>query len=1187
MFTNLLKFEAFYQRKQRALLIFSFIFLFYGLLIGSQGFAPTNVNFNSTYQINYFTGIMSLGSLFIVMFFVISGVLRDKQYNSESIVHTTSIKKYHFFFSRFIGVFIFSLLAFTPFLMGYYLGITFSDLDSERIAEFSLTSYLWPWLILVVPNTFICTVVMFSISILTKNNIATYVGGVALYFLYMIISSVFNSPLMAQSTPTSPEGLMIAALIDPFGLSAFFEQTQFWVPFQKNNQLLSFSGFILWNRIVWVAISAAILGLVYRLFSFRQLNQKNKDTYAEIEEHEITIKYRPIATNINAYSQWIAFLSMTKSNIKAVFKSLPFLAIMAMWAVLLFMDINSRIFEGGSYQDSWYTSTNLLIGLFSEQIPIFAIMLIVFFSGEIAWRTRSEKFNEIIDATPAVNVTFFMSNLVTLVLLPVILIASGIVISMLFQIATGYYQFEIGLYLSVFYYDGVQLLFYCILALFVQSIIPNKYVGMGIVAIAIFLFGSSSGMIGIEHPMLRLGFIPFPSYNNMNGFSILTKAFNHYSAYWLSLGTVLAIISFKLFQRGILSSFKFQVSKLTSNWDRMQRIVLASALVLLLSTGANIYYNTNVVNEYKNSAQQLDDMEAYERKFKVYKDLDRLNHIGMSSELDLYPSENKYSLKAKYQMKNKHSSPISTVFINGRIDIASISFEGGEMIEQDSTFGTYLFAFDPAIQPNQVVVMNYEINKEVKGYANEKSIVKNGTYVTYRDFEPKLGYSSGMEIKNKQERDKRGLPALIIEKTKEEHLKNYDNKMGKATFETIVSTDDDQTAISSGKLIKQWTENGRNYYHYKTTSPVVPTAGYFSAKYDTRKEMFDGISFEHYYHPGHEYNLDKIAESTKLTLAYCKENFGDYPFDHLRIAEIPGHWPFGGFAHPGVISMVEDNLYLIDIRDTTTFDLVAKRTIHEVAHQWWGHILAPKVVEGGSIFVEGLAKYTEAVVLEKMYGKGSIWQISETANYRYFRGHSFASSPEPPIYLEDGQSYLAYGKQFAVLLSLRDLLGEQKLNHVFRTLTDRSRVSIETSITSLDLLDELYKVAPQHRILIDDWFKRVITYDLSVVEPTVKKLDNGQYQVSISVNAKRFEMQENGEIIDIDIDEPIIISLMTKEPKMVTSNSDLLYHKAHQINKENTQITIIVDELPSHVSIDPYGTRSDENIYDNVIELDL
>ena len=35
--------------------------------------------------------------------------------------------------------------------------------------------------------------------------------------------------------------------------------------------------------------------------------------------------------------------------------------------------------------------------------------------------------------------------------------------------------------------------------------------------------------------------------------------------------------------------------------------------------------------------------------------------------------------------------------------------------------------------------------------------------------------------------------------------------------------------------------------------------------------------------------------------------------------------------------------------------------------------LAPKNIDGGSLFVEGFAKYTEAVVMEKMYGKSATW----------------------------------------------------------------------------------------------------------------------------------------------------------------------------------------------------------------------
>jgi ABC-2 type transport system permease protein len=242
MFSQLLRFEAFYQLKQKAFLIFSLIFLGYGLLAGSQGFAPTNVNFNSSYQVYYFTGLLTLGSVFIIIFFAISGMLRDKQHGMEHLIYSTAVRKSSFFWSRFLGIFLFSLLAFTPMLIGFAVGVSFSNLDPERLGSFELLSYLQTWLIIAVPNIFICSAIIFAVSTLTKNNIATYVSSIFIYMLYMVSAIFLNSPLMAQSVPASQETMMMAALADPFAISAFFEQTQFWTPYQKNTQLLSFSG---------------------------------------------------------------------------------------------------------------------------------------------------------------------------------------------------------------------------------------------------------------------------------------------------------------------------------------------------------------------------------------------------------------------------------------------------------------------------------------------------------------------------------------------------------------------------------------------------------------------------------------------------------------------------------------------------------------------------------------------------------------------------------------------------------------------------------------------------------------------------------------------------------------------------------------------------------------------------------
>ena len=496
-----------------------------------------------------------------------------------------------------------------------------------------------------------------------------------------------------------------------------------------------------------------------------------------------------------------------------------------------------------------------------------------------------------------------------------------------------------------------------------------------------------------------------------------------------------------------------------------------------------------------------------------------------------------------------------------------------------------MFQFEEALQTNDSVRFTYELEKTLKGYDVDNTIVNNGSYITHRNFEPILGYSAGYEISNRTERQKRGLPKKVVQRELAAHIVSEDDKNEKINFETIVSTSKDQTAISSGSLIKEWTENSRNYYHYKSTNKILPEVGYFSANYATQRTVHNGISIEQYYDANHDFNIDVIENSIKETLDYCQENFGAYNFEHVRIAEVPSHWSFGGFAHPGVISMVEDRLYLADVSNPETFNLAAKRTIHEVAHQWWGHTLSAKPVAGGSLFVEGFAKYTEAVILEKLYGKRALYELSDNARRRYFTGRSFAGSIEPPVFRVTNQSYIAYGKAYTVLMALRDLIGEKQVNLVLKTLTDKHRTVNKLAANSIELLDEIYKVTPKKQhILIDDWFKKVITYDLGIEESSYNEMPNGAYEVTVKVKAKRFETLNTGEIKQIFIDEPIKIGVFSKHPSEVKKNDNsILYFESNHINKEITEIKIIVKEKPEYISIDPFGTRSDENSVDNTV----
>jgi hypothetical protein len=60
-------------------------------------------------------------------------------------------------------------------------------------------------------------------------------------------------------------------------------------------------------------------------------------------------------------------------------------------------------------------------------------------------------------------------------------------------------------------------------------------------------------------------------------------------------------------------------------------------------------------------------------------------------------------------------------------------------------------------------------------------------------------------------------------------------------------------------------------------------------------------------------------------------------------------------------------------------------------------------------FAEAFARYIEAVVMEKCMDRRAVYRLSENANRRYFTGRAYATEPEPPFFLVNGQGYLSYG----------------------------------------------------------------------------------------------------------------------------------------------------------------------------------
>ncbi|WP_025663846.1 ABC transporter permease/M1 family aminopeptidase [Aquimarina megaterium] len=1189
MTTKLLQFEWRYHTRQTSFILFLVLFIGYGVLAITQAFQYLEFSnmYNDAYNLSFLSGIISIGVVFASIFFCVNGLLRDTTFHTKEIIFSTGIQKHSFLINRFLGLFLISLLIGSSALLGVFIGTNIANLNPEALHHFDISHYLWPWLTIIVPNAFICTAFLFSATLLSQKAIVTYITGLLLIIIHWISGFYINSPLVGGSILSDPEVLEIASLVDPIGLSAFFEQTQFLTPIEKNETLISLSGHLVWNRIIWMFFGLASILISYRLFHFRKLDQKIKKQAISIEGTTSNSTYTPVTTVSDTLAARIARIrSIVVLDTKMIITGIPFLVIMLLWIAMIVLAFNNSVRSFGIYGNR-YPTTDLFIGLIHEILPIMGLLLIVFYTGEVVWKSRSNKFHEIIEATPIKNSTFFISKYITIAIIPILLILISIFVAITFQLSNGYYDLGLTHYFSMLYFGGLQVLLYTIFALLIQNIVSNKYLGMVISGGIMLLFGPLSNSIGLEHPLVLFNNLPSMAraYSDFNGYGQYVVKFNWLSLYWITFAGVTALFGFKLWKRGTISTIKTYTKTI---WNKKERVLLISFVFLFVTIGSYIYYNTNIINEYEIADEAYDFNEKYERAYKKYDHLVVPKLVSVQTAVDIFPNKHKYEVKASCLITNTNTQPIKEIFITAPIPLKKLSIENSTQVFHDSIIGTYLFKLHTPLQQGSILKMKYNLTKSSSGFNIDNSITNNGSYIKSHQFSPHLGYVSEYEINHVYEREKRGLPVKEKPVVNDNYLQiggkfNFEN----IDFEAVVSTSNDQSVLCSGDLIRHWKSDNRNYYHYKSKGKINSMVAYHSARYKIEKTNHKGIQIELYYLPEHYRNIAEMIKVAKATIDYATDNFGKYPHKHLRIGEmlIFGGGGANGQAMPGVIS-INEKVFKRDVSNPKDFNVIARVIIHEIAHQWWGGLLTPKRIDGFMVLSESLAKYSETVIMEKLYDKAMVRQLSEHTVKRYFSGRSRTTETEPPLYISQLQQYLGYSKGATVMSAIKDLIGESNLNIALQNMIHK--YSHKPIATTPDFLQELYSVTPkEYHTLIDDWMKRVITYDLGIKSTSYKKLNNGTYEITIDIKAQRFETDTTGKEITININEPIKIGIFKKHPEAVNNDKDILYLEPHQINKKEMVFKIITKEIPVYIGIDPYYTRLDRNMADNIISVNL
>jgi ABC-2 type transport system permease protein len=376
--------------------------------------------------------------------------------------------------------------------------------------------------------------------------------------------------------------------------------------------------------------------------------------------------------------------------------------------------------------------------------------------------------------------------------------------------------------------------------------------------------------------------------------------------------------------------------------------------------------------------------------------------------------------------------------------------------------------------------------------------------------------------------------------------------------------------------------------HFKSDAPINHFFSIQSGRYDIRRDHWQNVDLAVYFHPGHDYNVGRMLEAMKLSLALFSEQFSPYQFRQARILEFPSYADFAqSFAN--TIPYSENIGFLSQLDDPEKIDIATYITAHEIAHQWWGHQLVPSNQQGATMLVESFAQYSALLVMERKYGPEKIRRFLKYELDRYLRSRGGEVVEELPLDRVENQPYIHYQKGSLVMYWLKEVVGEATVNRAMAALLKQYAFKAAPYPNTLDFLRLLRAEAgPAHDALITDLFEKITLVDAKTTSATAVKRPDGKYEVTLEIAAKKLYADGKGVETEAPLDEPFDIGVFTAEPG--TSGftaASVLYLQQRPIKSGTQTVTVVVDKLPTHAGIDPYNKRIDRNSDDNLMKVEL
>ncbi|MDL2262981.1 M1 family metallopeptidase, partial [Bacteroidales bacterium OttesenSCG-928-I21] len=280
-----------------------------------------------------------------------------------------------------------------------------------------------------------------------------------------------------------------------------------------------------------------------------------------------------------------------------------------------------------------------------------------------------------------------------------------------------------------------------------------------------------------------------------------------------------------------------------------------------------------------------------------------------------------------------------------------------------------------------------------------------------------------------------------------------DNFTDRATYEFLITTKSEHTAVCNGELLSaiENEENNTKTFNWKLNE-TIPTylAAISVGNYFCYESTYNGLSGEIpisiYVYPGDSAKASRSFENLNTALSIFEDKFGVYKWNRVGYVAVPFNG--GAMEHATNISIgrtfINGSLEYEDL------------FYHELAHHWFGDLITCSSAEDMWIN-EGWATYCETIFREFMYGRENAINYRRNSHIKVIKDYNVTDGDFLALYPMDQSltySSTVYEKGGSVAHALRGYLGDNIFFTAIKEFLNRYSFKAVSSYDLRDFLTE-------------------------------------------------------------------------------------------------------------------------------------